>query len=272
MKYTAEQIKPKKYPDEKPSEQVRLFHAYNLCVGWGVYRWFGRTWGYKDSGISSPNINHNNTWFIDIPGAPPELKPLAYPDNKPDERGSYLCHIDYDAIHDIEHDSWDIMKWCWDDYNKKNDWNGYRALVDYFIPYRLDKENEMDVIWETDELKVLTYAGGSRVSLKQNTQHINPHVIGCSKDELTAFARHWLDLQGYEVTRKEPEIKACPNPTCELTEHLEVVKMEWGTRGKSSWFVHCKNCGYRGGCGHDRAQAIEIHNLIVDNVLPRKGE
>ena len=52
-----------------------------------------------------------------------ELKPLAYPENKPEQDGEYWCHVGTDHIHAIEHDSWAVMRWGWDEYNKKNEWN-----------------------------------------------------------------------------------------------------------------------------------------------------
>jgi hypothetical protein len=49
-----------------------------------------------------------------------------------------------------------------------------------------------DVIWETDELKATLYHDDALIYLKD----VCGDMIGCSVDELTAFARHWLGLQG----------------------------------------------------------------------------
>jgi hypothetical protein len=231
-------------------------------------------------------LNQNITWFIDIPNAPKELKPKKYPENKPSERGKYLCHISDDTVFNMEHDEWEVMKWEWDEYLLENNWNGYRELVDYFIDVNLDvnndsaylhsdneigienemntrkyaqtnqKENKMEIIWETDELKATLYHDDALIYLKD----AYGDIIGCSVDELTAFARHWLDLQGYDVTKRKPEIKACP--VCGTEAHSWCEDDEW-------YYVQCGNitCAIRSD-----SDISEEHVIKRWNALPRKGD
>ena len=147
----------------------------------------------------------------------------------------------------------------------------------------------MDVIWETDELKVdIVPPKTVRARAELGGDYILIHP-----DELTAFARHWLDLQGYDVTKREdengclkskidvhltalsrlgyevtlterkPEIKACP--VCEKFN----VDGKRTTESKVGNIVHhvvCNNCGITIS-KLSRNEAIEAWNA-----LPRKGE
>jgi hypothetical protein len=60
----------------------------------------------------------------------------------------------------------------------------------------------MDVIWETDELMVVVHGDENLLDIVTNphdSRYISAIDIG--KDETTAFARHWLDLRGYNVVK-----------------------------------------------------------------------
>jgi hypothetical protein len=61
-------------------------------------------------------------YVVPIPSPPDEVKPLAYPENKPSENGVYL-------IHHKQYDEW----YEWHTYHVEV-WN---CFVDYFIPIRL---------------------------------------------------------------------------------------------------------------------------------------
>ena len=228
-----------------------------------------------------------------------ELKPLAYPENKPEQDGEYWCHTDH--IHAIEHDSWEVMRWGWDEYNKKNDWNGYRILIDYFIPYRLDEpvsdtdelepftderlllelinrnvlgeassvtercvpfnevvvgigndevayitfpkeafgalcdlvyeplgnseqleRDELDVIWRADD--TVLSSSKDNVILK-NTRNGETDKIVIWKHAFTEICLHWLDLQGYDVTEHidQPSIKG---RVLWHDEHIEITDLD----------------------------------------------
>lgn len=200
--YTAEQIKPKKYPEEKP----RM--GYSIWVRSKVKNRWMRGWYTDQNRLSWASLAD---WFIDIPGAPPELKPLAYPQNKPEQDGLFIAH-------EKPHDEWDVIRW-----SNNCDWDS--DVIDWFIPYRLDKENEMvfrENIWDTDEMKAEYDKSKPQMVALFDTSYGKPlNTIVVLADELTAFARHWLDLQGFDVVKREPEIKACPNCGYEQAEYRE---------------------------------------------------
>lgn len=281
-KYKPEDIKPK---HGKPSE-----YGFYIChfMGDGGGKW--KRYPYHEH-LTDIYWDNYIDYFIDIPDAPEELMPKKYPENKPSERGKYLCHISDDTVFNMEHDEWEVMKWEWDEYLLENNWNGYRELVDYFIDVNLDvnndsaylhsdneigienemntrkyaqtnqKENKMEIIWETDELKATLYHDDALIYLKD----AYGDMIGCSVDELTAFARHWLDLQGHDVIRRELEIAPCPNPECGGE-----CKLEYIYHDGSAYLIKCTECGYSGPIAYTEEEAIRLHNLIAGDALPRK--
>ena len=115
VRWTAEQIKPKRYGK-----------TTYLPIDENLYYWtFLDDWQIDNF----PFLN-GTAWFIDIPGAPEELKPLKYPENRPDKNGWYL-------VHNKHHDKWDKHYWggCFGDLVVAY-WDN---LFDYFIPYRLEE-------------------------------------------------------------------------------------------------------------------------------------
>lgn len=226
--YTVEQLKPKLYPEEKPSNEFAKLLAYNKCVGWNIYKFWTESWGYEDSGLSSPNLNQNITWFIDIRYPPYELKPLKYPQNKPSEDGSYMCHNKLN-------DEWFVHTW-----NGRDSFS-WREVTDYFIPCRLDKENEMDINKRLDKIEdVLT-----ELQVFLNGEGILPSV------------RYFND----DVVRREPELLQCPFCGGEC--------YTWNP-AENDWSVACYDCTYTSGCSNSESEAIRLHNLIADNARTQK--
>ena len=80
------------------------------------------------SQMFSPEDKHKR-WFIDIPGAPEELKPVLLSENPPNENGYYIVHTKYN-------NQWD--RW-WLDKDNICMWDDY---VDWFIPYRISSLSE----------------------------------------------------------------------------------------------------------------------------------
>ena len=81
-------------------------------------------------------------------------------------------------------------------------------------------------IWDTDELKVeYDKAGSPIVALWDTTFGKCETAIVISAAELTAFARHWLDQQGYDVVKrvKQPSIKG---DALWQDEHIEVCPLD----------------------------------------------
>jgi len=243
-KYTVEQIKPKKYSDEKPPIKEAIWAHSKTRNYWLSAMYF-------DNKASWDSIID---WFIDIPGAPPEVKPLACLEHMPSERGAYIAH-------DKKQDKWLELTYS------AGDWKSYGAFgytvyrtIDWYIPIRLDKENEMEketVIWEIDkcvfkERESLIRLYPALPFLKDDS----PYLITLTQDELTAFARHWLDLQGYDVVKREPEIKPCPNCGYEQAEYRE----DYG----GCWI--CLNSFCRLAGPHDDKDGKKW------NALPRKEE
>ena len=128
IKYTKEQIKPKRYPNKKPTGKGHYWtiHKSDRCI----YKWY-----FNDSYHHWRCID----WFIDVLGAPNELKPVAYPENKPKENGSFIAHFK-------EYDSWD--SWIYADGSEliKSAWD---ENVDWFISYNLaKKEKAIEVMYD----------------------------------------------------------------------------------------------------------------------------
>jgi len=158
----AKDLMPKRYPQEKPSkEHNHLFHHI------GLNKWFTGWWNgryFQNSMENRKKLARDIDWFIDIPGAPDEVKPLAYPAHKPSEDGKYICHIKYWIVEGYAlplPEEWMIVGWDGDD------WECVRKRVDYFIPIRLDEpvrdtnklESEEDVsdegvIWRDEHIKI----------------------------------------------------------------------------------------------------------------------
>lgn len=234
LMYTAEQIKPKRHPDEEPSSKGDFWtiHRDNQLV----YNW----WFYNN-----PRHWRFVEWFIDVPGAPPELRFQSYPEVKPIEGGIYMCHSK-------TYDDWDSLIY------ENNKWGaGYD--IDWFIPYNLDEEErEMEnVIWETDELKVYF---DEQIELQDAWTR---NFITLPVDELTAFASCWLtEHAGYDVVKREPELKPCPNPECECKKY-SVDCDEYDD--ESHYWVRCEMCGLAGPIEFSKREAIEAWNA-----LPRK--
>jgi hypothetical protein len=122
VRYTAEEIMPKRYPENKPSIDDEFYWANNTTLD--IWHWM--LWHEKENYFTEYPGEKHIKWFIDIPGAPEELKPLKYPENKPSEDGLYVCHF-------INSDTWGC-------YYYQENCGGFThsdGLVDYFIPYRL---------------------------------------------------------------------------------------------------------------------------------------
>ena len=111
----------------------------------------------------------------------------------------------------------------------------------------LDKEHEMGVIWETDFIYAIT---------RRDSKYAQIKIIKSSgmipKVELTAFARHWLDLQGYDVTRREPELLPCP--FCGGKAHA------FTPMGKTWISMRCQRCEMITAPYENKIQAIRAWN------------
>jgi hypothetical protein len=279
MTYKPEDIKPKRYPNEKPKIYGKYWGYPSHNVEWFDYT-YPCTYPWSERPIQ---------WFIDIPDAPPELKPLKYPENKPEQDGMYM-------VHDVNRDIWTEAIW---DGDMLSVWS---SNVTHFIPIRLDKENEMP--------RVEYFSSGRRAGKRLILQHLrkekenemdeNPAVkpvcqtetmsvelvddqtvnifidlgedykgdLLVEVDDMTYLALNWLYLQGYDVTKREPEIEACPNPTCERTKFLEVIEVPSRyAHPNKAFIVECQNCGYRGGRGSSKEQSIKLHNLICEKTV-----
>jgi hypothetical protein len=115
VRYTAEEIMPKRYPDE----MVNKGGTYWALTNGGVW---------EKVGLNPLYLYEGFTWFIDIPGAPEELRPLKYPENEPEEPGKYIVH--YMTATKDKNMEWFVKTW---------DGFSFETLfvVDWFIPYRI---------------------------------------------------------------------------------------------------------------------------------------
>ena len=117
VRYTAEEIMPKRC---NPKENGLYWVIINNSIA-------SKYWWEERNTSISPILWRGIDWLIDIPGAPEELKPLKYPENRPQETGRYLFHRTAD-------DKW--LNW-WVD---KNNPDFYGRLADWFINYRLSSQ------------------------------------------------------------------------------------------------------------------------------------
>jgi hypothetical protein len=253
--YTIEQLTPKEYPRYKPS-----FEHINLWCLLDSGKWYPLL--YSKSLNCFPAVDGCVVCFIDIPGAPDEVKPLAYPENKPGD-GYYIAHLE-------DGDIWTVLEYKerWR-YIMCTGWGD--AGIDYFIPIRLDEpvsdtdklgyEGKMDkVIWDTDIMEVTQNKNGL-VFTPIDRAEIEP-------DEITAFCLYWLEdfAKGYTVIRKEPEVKPCPF----CGNHMKYTDFDWTFHKNdygSDYFISCFGCAMRGPSYPTPDEAIKAWND-----LPRKED
>lgn len=247
MKYTREQLAPKRYPENKPS-MTGVSYWTNLKIG-------GSAWFWGLMGWASKEIANKITWFIDIPGAPEEVKPQAYPTVKPEREGTYI-------FHHIGMDKW--YRGYWNGrYFQINEDNSNKLArdIDYFIPVRLedldgDEMKGNSVLWNGKDIYVEIDKHGLWIG--QPDSEDDPVIA--SKDEFTELCKHWLDLQGYDVTKRQPEIAPCPfcGGKCyndEAGSHSKKEDEHW---------IECETCEYHSKHCDTPEEAIRLHKLIAE--------
>jgi hypothetical protein len=245
MKYTKEQLMPKRYSENRPLREGATYYIYTESF-YGNPDW--SLWHFYDNSYK-PIWDKHVIWYIDIPDAPDEVRPLAYPENKPSENGLFIFH------HIFGLDKWFTGWWNGRYFQRSKNNSGKLARdVDYFIDVRLDKEEDVrEMIWNTDKLcveKSDTYASVILWHPKIPFDKIcTPSV------EFTALCRHWLDLQG----KPEPEIAPCPNPECKSVE-MEVETLCFNDFGVKKYIVSCPLCGYSSPRADTETEAIRLHN------------
>jgi len=347
MKYTAEQIKPKRYPDEKPSED-RAYVNYRVLLDNGTQSLFN--WNPISQSDGKMIWNKYVTWFIDIPNPPEELRFLAYPENKPEQDGEYW-------VHNKVHDKWDVHFWSGNYFTNLVSayWDN---LFDYFIPYRLDEpvsdtdeldeplgnseqlEREDKVTYKpkdkfsdyTDEelllelinrnvmfeapkkterlvrhyevfvdigddntasiilpqdslfkLREIVYDEQSSnpcqserdnemelkilVDWRKDKDMVNLNTGRVTKDDFRTICTQFLDAEGYDVAKREPEWLPCPNPECRCKRavYIDVNTIDSLEGDYTYYSVLCDGCGYCGPEAKTPQEAIRLHNLIAKN-------
>ena len=223
MKYTAQQILNaiKKYPENLPSKGGgKRYWVINetgavYTLGWGIwYTFIG--------------------WFIDIPGAPEELKPLPYPQNKPDKEGKYVCH-------DTNNRKWNPYSWY------KNKFFA-DEFVDFFIPYCFEEEEEMEEknILDWDKKEGLVYFNVDEMDIRQ----------------FRAICEKFMDDFGYTITNRQPEIAPCPFCGGECEVDIDA------SDGTERYSLGCKDmkCRYFSAFSYTPEEAIEKHNQLAEKV------
>ena len=220
MRYTAEQIMPKRYPENKPSEEGKYI-AHNARSD----EWITRLWK-----INNPWWNYID-WFIPYRLAPvsntDELEPFT------DER-LLLELINRNVLGEAS----SVTERCVP-FNEVvvgigNDEVAYitfpkeafGALCDLVYEPLGNSEqlerDEMDVIWRADD--TVLSSSKDNVILK-NTRNGETDKIVIWKHAFTETCLHWLDLQGYDVTEHidQPPIKG---RVLWHDEHIEITDLD----------------------------------------------
>ena len=233
MNYTAKQILSaiKKYPENRPRD-ADIYLVYYIDSGWGFNQW-GSGWADLSRIV----------WFLDIPGAPEEVRPRKYPDEKPKREAFYICH------NKISNE--------WTSYRWNNEIDGFWMFesedqfyavgfgaVDYFINIPLEKEKTEEV-WNTANLLVELMGDGY--------VYIEAREDGVNEYELTQFCEEWLQRRRYHILKRTPEIAPCPN--CGKIPWLHFNAM------CGNWYA-C-SCGVSGPAASTEYEALAGYNLVA---------
>jgi hypothetical protein len=142
-----------------------------------------------------------------------------------------------DELKVIKHNNDDLLDLITSPHNKK-----YTRAIDVgtdeltaFARYWLELRDNMDVIWDTDDV----------------------FVKAISDEAVTAFAKDWLELQA----KREPEIAPCP--VCGGNVHYN-NNDEWADISSN---IFCADCNGVSLTYPSFALAVKAWNA-----LPRKGE
>ncbi len=249
MKYTKEQLMPKRYPEHKPIFKSR--HKYWVIHKDGdiLYYW------WCEGSLEVDCWDAHVSWFIDIPGAPDEVKPLAWTRGETEVNpGQYLCHR-------FDRDVWEKLRYqvFTDVWIKES--GKIVGDIDYYIPIRLDKEvmswkqlghdcgepwgkptNDKDEDVSEDDVK---------------TYIVSNHKMITNDTEITNWCVSRLECVGYDVVKREPEIVPCPNPECSDNGCFII-------RDEEIYWIRCPRCGYEGPKEDTPAEAIRLHNLTAE--------
>jgi hypothetical protein len=177
-------------------------------------------------------------WIIDIPNPPDEVMPLEYPKHKPDKGGVYVVHLT--GRRSIA-DEWRALEWF--DY-----WWGAGYNIDYFIPICLD---------ELDEEPYKNDVDTAITEIERAIKNCNGLVM--------VVVKKYLDEQGYDIVKRQPEIAPCPNPECDKPCHCEKTDLGGGVLGRGvEYTVTCGHCGYYSPVASSEHEAIRLHNAIAN--------
>ena len=122
-----EQLLPKKYSEWNHDIIIgRKYWVHSTKLdGWAILKFncFYQGWMLKTG-----EIVDTADWFINIPDAPEEIKPLEYPKHKPSTRGVYI-------IYDPKWNIWRPLNWDGEWYvNYGLIFADYPNEISYFIP------------------------------------------------------------------------------------------------------------------------------------------
>lgn len=261
MKYTAEKILNaiKRYPEDKPNHGE---HIWMQSLSRDM--WMSFIGNNSNEMFLFHENSQNGAWFIDIPGAPEELRPLPYPQNKPEKQyADYIVHlIAWQSDFEYLSDEWTTLRWY------EDNWSGCRDRVDFFINLPLEEEEcqTKRTFYNTNKLQADKSHSGASVWLHgKNKMAHYPNWLNVSNDELIEFEKHHLNLHGYDIIKRQPEIAPCPfcgNPNF----RCEVMTSEVHNKGeasKKSWVECIDECGYQTAYFDTPEEAIEKHNQIA---------
>ena len=123
-----------------------------------------------------------------------------------------------------------------------------------------------NIIWKSENLLVAYRDNRKKLLMKETKSLFNdPDTIGTEFEDMTGFAKHWLDLQGYDITKRQPEIAPCPfcGHDCEVDVAINKHGRAFIGEKKQVYCEKDVSCGYRGPFAFTAEEAIEKHNLIA---------
>lgn len=124
-------------------------------------------------------------------------------------------------------------------------------------------EEEFSKLFDEDGLLLFSVNCGNAIELNDISQdELTARTIRASNNTFINLCKHWLDLQGYDITKCAPEIAPCPicGANCEVDVAINKHGRAFVGDKKQVYCDKDISCGYRGPIADTSEEAIEKHN------------